>query len=241
MSKYKLAIFDFDGTLFATHEAIIHCVTKTFEEYKETVPTRDAIYQTITKGIALEETFKSLKTVSENKDEAVDTGQKWVETYREIYKKEGESKTKPFDNAKLVLEHIHNAGIPIVVISNKGIEAINSALEKYDLKKFIMLVVGDTKGMKKKPDPMIFNQLIKPQFKDVKPDKTLVVGDTSADLLFARNIGADACWAMYGYGVHDECNKLNSTFNIKDLLDIQSIFINIEVEYAGAPARLSRM
>lgn len=235
MSKYKLVIFDFDGTVFATHEAIIYCINKTFEKYKKQIPSRDAIYKTITMGIGLDETFKILNNNLVNYEGAV-TGdefrsddasliQKWVETYREFYRKEGEEKSCPFNQAKEILEGIHSSGKIIIVISNKGSEAINSALAKFDLKQFITLVVGDTKGIKKKPDSMIFDKIIKPAFDEINTNEILVVGDTSADLLFAKNIGADSCWATYGYGLTEECMKINPTYNISNFADINSIVI----------------
>lgn len=153
MSKYKLVIFDFDGTLFATHEAIIHCICKTFEKFKKAIPSRDAIFQTIMKGIGLEDTFKLLNPSLANADSKESKGEvevsQWVEAYREFYKKEGEEKSKPFEYAQFALEYLHKAGVKIVIISNKGIDAINVALEKFMLKDFVSLVVGDTKGMKK--------------------------------------------------------------------------------------------
>jgi len=227
MRRYKLAIFDFDGTLFATHKAIIHCIMKTFETFKKPAPSSDAIYLTITKGIPLEDTFKLLRA-EQGEADPVNAGNEWVDLYRDIYKSEGESKTQPFDHARAALEHITKSGIPIVVISNKGTDAINSALAKYDLSQFITLVIGDTKGMKKKPDPMVFEQIIKPKFSDIRPTEIIVVGDTSADLSFAKNIGADACWAKYGYGAYDECSNLNSTYSIDGLDEIKSI-ISLQV------------
>lgn len=229
MKQYKLVIFDFDGTLFATHEAIIHCIIKTFEKYNKQAPSRDSIYETITKGIGLEDTFRHLNPTldqkfSDTKDEKhVNETTQWISTYREFYKNEGEKITQPFDNAKDVLEHLHLAEIAVVIISNKGIEAISSALDKFGLKSFISLVIGDTKGMKKKPDPMVFNEIIKPKFKEILSSEILMIGDTLADLLFAKNIGSDSCWATYGYGVHNECQSATPTYQANSLLDITSI------------------
>jgi phosphoglycolate phosphatase len=222
MGKYKLVIFDFDGTLFATHEAIIHCVTKTFEKYKAIAPSRELIYESITKGIGLEDTFKFL-----NPALGISTTiQQWVDSYREFYQKEGETKMAPFDNVESVLRDIASTNIPIVVISNKGIAAIQSALDNFHLNSFVSLIVGDTKGIKKKPDPMIYNEIIKPKFGTIAAQDTLIIGDTSADLLFAKNIGADSCWASYGYGAPDECRNINPTYSIKDLNELSSILID---------------
>lgn len=244
MSKYKLIIFDFDGTVFATHEAIIHCINKTFYKYKKQIPARDAVYKTITMGIGLDETFKLLnrdfvfssieskKTnyATENTNnhlESDDEGlvKKWVDTYREFYRHEGEEKSYPFDHVKEVLDNLHSSGKIIIIISNKGKEAITSALEKFELKQYVSLVIGDTKGLKKKPDSMIYDKIIKPTFDEVNKDEILVVGDTSADLLFAKNIGADSCWATYGYGLPEECSKINPTYKISNFPDINSIVI----------------
>jgi len=201
----------------------VRSIIRTYEVYKKPIPSRDLIYQTINKGITLDETFRLLSISYDHKD-AKNFSQEYIATYREIYKKEGESKTRPFMNAKETLEYIHEKRIPIIVISNKGIDAINYALEKYELKKFITLAIGDTSGMKKKPDPMVFNKIIQPQFKDIQPEEILVIGDTIADLLFAKNIGAHGCWATYGYGAKEECEKFKSTYCIKTLQEIQVIF-----------------
>jgi len=238
--SYKLVIFDFDGTLFATHEAIIHSIIKTFEVYKKPIPSRDSIYQTITKGIALDETFKLLDINYDHK-EAKNFSQKYIATYRAVYKKEGESKARPFANAKETLEYIHEKGIPIVVISNKGIDAINYALKKYELKTFITLAIGDTPEMKKKPDPMVFNKIIQPQFKDIQPEEILVIGDTVADLLFAKNIGAHGCWATYGYGAEEECQNFKSTYRIKTLQEVQVIFKSNDTSVDGKPVNVCKL
>ena len=58
MFRYKLVIFDFDGTLFATHQAIIHSVIRTFEAMKKVAPTHEAIYSTINKGKHPKKTFR---------------------------------------------------------------------------------------------------------------------------------------------------------------------------------------
>lgn len=222
MSKYKLVIFDFDGTLFNTHEAIIYCVTKTFEKFNKKVPDAKNIFQTITKGISLDETFKQLINTQDEK--AINNIQEWVDTYRTIYSAEGGPRTKPFDHAKVVLQHIHSQGIIIVVISNKGVDAINTALTTHGLKEFVTLVVGDTKGINKKPDRMIFDKIIQPSFASEKAEEIIVIGDTTADLLFAKNIGVDACWAKYGYGDHEQCKSCGSAYTIQGLQELFPLF-----------------
>ena len=111
------------------------------------------------------------------------------------------------------------------MVSNKAVAAVNTALERFQLKQYITAVVGDTKTLRKKPDPMAYTDFIQPKFKEIDPKQILMVGDTPADLLFAQNIGADSCWAEYGYGDAKTCRALNPTYTIKHLTDILAILL----------------
>ncbi len=226
MNKYKLVLWDFDGTLCATHEAIIHCMQETFKKFRVPTPDRARLYDTITKGISLEKSFEILIPSSEAKRELINI-QQWVDTYREFYKTDGLGKSSLFEHAHSTFANMHGSGIIIVVVSNKGIVAVNTALDHYKLRQYTSLVIGDTQGIKKKPDPMAYTQLIQPKFKEILPSQTLVVGDTVADLLFAKNIGADSCWASYGYGVPDECRQHNPTYTIKSLNEMAVTTLSI--------------
>jgi phosphoglycolate phosphatase len=41
-----------------------------------------------------------------------------------------------------------------------------------------------------------------------------MVGDTEADLRFARAVGIRSCWASYGYGDGDACRALAPDYEI---------------------------
>lgn len=201
-AKYRLAIFDFDGTLFDTRGAITHSIRRTFEQLGSPQPTADAISTTVAKGIGLDDTFSQLAPhLQTRKNELKD----WVSTYRNIYKLESGQRVRPFGDARQLLSNLARSGLHIAVVSNKGVAAVNDALISHNLAVHISLVVGDTPGIAKKPDPMCFERIIKPHFGDEVANNVVMVGDTATDIRFARNIGAHACWARYGYGNADEC------------------------------------
>lgn len=220
MNNYKLIIFDFDGTLCATHEAILFCIKKAYEALGKTVPEHDFADATIREGLGMEST---LKTLSPKLSDA--ELQKLLEAYETIYLKEGEQKSAPFSKADEVLEKLYSAGYILTVVSNKAIAAVNTALEHFALQKYISIAVGDTKSLRKKPDPMAYNDFIKVKFPLINPREILMVGDTPADILFAQNIGADSCWAEYGYGDAKSCRALKPTYTIKHLTDILAILL----------------
>ncbi len=218
MNNYKLLILDFDGTLCATHDAILFCIKRTYEILHMTMPNHDFIDETIRAGLGME---KSLNILSP--DLTHQQIHHLLNTYEAIYLAEGEDKSAPFPKAAEILAQLHAAGFILTVVSNKAVAAVETALERFGLKQYIDMVIGDTKTLRKKPDPMAYTDFIKPKYNDINPKQILMVGDTPADLLFAQNIGADSCWAEYGYGDEKACLAVHPTYTIKHLADILAI------------------
>jgi phosphoglycolate phosphatase len=220
MNNYKLIILDFDGTLCATHEAILYCVKRTYKTLNMTVPAHDFIDETIRAGLGMEKTLLALSPeLTEQQIQPI------LDQYEKIYLSEGEQKSAPYSKAGEVLAKLHAAGYKLAVVSNKAVAAVNAALERFQLKQYITAVVGDAKTLSKKPDPMVYTDFIQPKFKQIPTKQILMLGDTPADLLFAENIGADSCWAEYGYGDAKTCRALNPTYTIKHLTDILAILL----------------
>lgn len=217
----QLAIFDFDGTLCATHDAIVHCIALSFEHHGRRAPSRLQIRETISRGIGLADTFRAFDATTFDDSDRLDA---WVRTYREYYNSDqGRSRTQLFPFAHATLEAISTAGIGIVVVSNKGEMAIQIALEQFRISSFVSLLVCDRPGAKMKPDPACFNEIIRPALGFVAPEHTLVIGDTVADIQFARNIGARSCWASYGYGEPIQCRALAPDHIVSSLNELVPI------------------
>lgn len=218
MNNYKLLILDFDGTLCATHDAILFCIKRTYQTLHMSLPNHDFIDETIRAGLGMEKTLEVLSP-----DLTHQQIQHLLSTYEAIYLAEGEDKSSPFPKAAETLAKLYSASLILVVVSNKAVAAVDTALERFQLKQYISMVIGDTKTLRKKPDPMAYTDFIKPKFNDINPKQILMIGDTPADLLFAQNIGADSCWAEYGYGDKKACLALHPTYTIKKFADILAI------------------
>ncbi|KAK4199939.1 HAD-like domain-containing protein [Triangularia verruculosa] len=223
----KLVIFDFDGTLFDTHDSILHCISKTFSQFQppDKVPSLDAIRATIASGPGLEGAFRTLLRMTTENATDMDTIDltEWFTTYRTLYATEGQPLIKSFDKADRVLQELRTSGIPVVVVSNKGKPALDSILERWGLAPLIDLVIGDTPDVPKKPDPSCFHTSVAPLYPSIEARDILVVGDTEADLIFAKNIGARSCWASYGYGDLEECESLGYDAKIEELYEVMGL------------------
>ena len=81
----------------------------------------------------------------------------------------------------------------------------------------------DEQGQARKPDARVFTERIVKRFDRARPERTLVVGDTEVDLLFAKNAGLMSCWAEYGYGCPTRCGEVGFDFRIATFSDIAGV------------------
>ncbi len=218
----KLLIFDFDGTLCDTHKAICTVLTQTFQQ--RAMPAQDNTYLTslIGKGIGLSEIilacFPSLSEAEVND---------MVILYRQIYNGgEGLKHTVLFPHVVAILQELEKQGHQMVLVSNKGNAAITNAIKHFSLEPYFTIVLGEQKDIPKKPSPDLFYKKIEPHFSDMSIESVFVIGDTIADIEFAKNISAKSIWASYGYGDRTICLQQKPEHEISNLNEIPDLILN---------------
>jgi phosphoglycolate phosphatase len=220
VSGYKVIVFDYDGTLFDTRPAIIHCIQRAFAACGRPIPALEALAGTVRTGLPLRETFFAL---DKNLPTERTTLNEIVKTYRRIYLDEGAPLTRPFVGVRDALQDIHARGIKCVVVSNKGILAIRRSLDQSQLSSFVDLVFGDEAGLPKKPDPAIVVDYILPRYAPLRREQMLVFGDTEIDILLAKRTGIPCCWASYGYGETERCRQLKPEHEISSIEQLPAL------------------
>jgi phosphoglycolate phosphatase len=220
MSGFKAVVFDYDGTLYDSRPAIVHCLRRTFEERGRAVPPSNALTNIVRAGLTLPETFLALDDALSSNRSAVD---ELVQTYRRLYLDEAAPFLKPFAGACKALERIHRGGVKCAVVSNKGVAAVRRSLDDGGIGGFVDVVFGDEAGLPNKPDPAVLTKYILPKFAHLQADELLMVGDTETDIVFAKTTGMAACWVSYGYGTPERCRKLEPEYEIASIADAPAL------------------
>lgn len=215
MSKnYDLILFDFDGTLLNTEPAIVHCMSKAMYESNLGAPSIDLIRSTI--GLRLDEVFIRLGVEQDRVDEL-------IKAYRAIYSQEGPELSVIYSGVDSLLEKLNDAGVKIVITSNKGKEAIIQTLKTFGLSDYVEDILADSDGLPKKPDPSIVNDYVLTKYPTIQRERCLVVGDTTVDIQFAKNSCVDSCWVSYGFGDPAQCEALSPTYTASTVDQVWSI------------------
>jgi len=220
MSAFKAIAFDYDGTLFDTRHAIVHCIRRAFEERGRPPPGHDAILSSLKSGAALPDTFLTLDGTLRNDLVSL---RGLIGTYRTLYADEGTPLLRPFAGVGDALQQLHAGGAKCIVVSNKGVAAIRRSLDGSGLLPFVELVLADEPGIPRKPDPKIVTDHILPRYPHLQRNQLLMVGDTEIDIVFAKSSAIACCWASYGYGEEDRCRALGPEHEISGIGELPSL------------------
>ena len=213
----NLIIFDFDGTLASSIEGITACMGKALQHFGYRRPSVDKVRATI--GLTLEDSIRKLtKWACPESDIPL-----VVRTYRNAYDIEGAGLTTLFDGAAETLAAVKAAGIKTVLVSNKGNAALARLLQQLKIVSCFDLTLSADCSQHHKPSGAVYTAHIAPVFPHIDSKDILMVGDTESDLRFAANIGAQSCWAAYGYGDAATCTALAPTFTISSISDLQGL------------------
>lgn len=214
MNKFDAVVFDYDGTLFDTRHAIVHCLRRAFEQCRRPAPLAEAIMSAVKSGLPLQETLISIDPTMRVDRDALN---EIVPVYRRLYIAEGTLLIQPFARVAGTLQELHGGGTKCVVVSNKGVDAVRRSLDECRLTAFVDAIFGEANGLPKKPDPTVLTDHILPYIQQLDERRVLIVGDTEIDILFARHCGASACWVSYGYGDVNRCRSLEPDYEIASM------------------------
>jgi phosphoglycolate phosphatase len=221
---YSLLLFDYDGTLCDTRQAIGHALRRTFQELGLAEPLGEVLEGVVHQGLPLAQTLGHFYPAGPTA-----LPHNWLEVYRRLYATEAEPLVQPFPGALEVLATATAQGAQIVVLSNKGLPILEDSLARLGLRQYALLVLGDGsttatgERVPLKPAPDLFTKLIQPRFPEHSLANTLMIGDTATDLKFAHNCGLSSCWASYGFGQEADCLAQNPTYIVQSLREVLPI------------------
>jgi phosphoglycolate phosphatase len=217
--KYKLFIFDFDGTLADSLDDIAWCMEKTFVHFGEPPPGKPAVRALMSGPLET-----SLQQLREKKCSPKEIAE-WVRFYRSVYNGERERQTRLFPGALDLLEQVTAEGIQSLVVSNKGSVAVEAELSRLGIRGRIGGIFAADVVAYPKPDSRLYHVEIKSSFSSFEDRDVLVIGDTEVDLRFAKNAGVASCWAAYGYGQREDCLGLKPDITIESLSELRSVLV----------------
>ncbi|MEZ0232845.1 MAG: HAD-IA family hydrolase [Methylophilaceae bacterium] len=194
--QFDLIIFDWDGTLANSTQLIVNAIRAASLEVGLPDPGQEAASSII--GLGLREALVSLF----GQDIPSEQIQQMAARYNFHYNI-GENNIPLFDGVLESIQTLDANGFKLAVATGKGRNGLNRALQNSGLGKHF----GATRCVDEcysKPHPQMILELMDEL--DAKPERTLMVGDTSFDLQMASN--ANVASLGVSYGAHPLSNLL---------------------------------
>ena len=183
-------LFDLDGTVIDSTEAILEGFKIAFESFGVDVPTDEAIKNEI--GHTLEDMFLTLGV----KNESVD---KYVHTYKMHYRIISCQKTILLASAREAIVEASKFATLGVVTTKTG-EYSTILLEHMGLMKYFEVLIGREHVDHPKPHPEPILKALRKLEHD--KDNTWMIGDTCMDIDAAKNAGVNSIAVTSGYATH---------------------------------------
>ena len=196
----NVILFDLDGTVIDSTEAIVDSFKNTFKYFNMNIPKEEDILPQI--GYPLFDMFVNLGV---NKDEA----HKFVDRYREFYKKIYIKKTILLNGAKEAIEMAYNSGAILGVVTTKTGKYAIKLLEYFGLMQYFSTLVGSEDVQKHKPDPEPIYLALK-ELNVQKSSNVYMIGDTCMDMIAAKSAGVIGVGVEFKYTQLEELKECSN-------------------------------
>lgn len=193
----KLVLFDCDGTLVDSQHVIVAAMGRAFARAELAMPSREAVLGIV--GLSLVEAMQRL-----GEDDPRFPAERLAELYREAFR---ELRTEPdfsepmFPGMRGLIDRLAaRDDLLLGIATGKSQRGVAAVLAHHGLEgRFVTIQTAD--DAPSKPHPAMVLQAMAAT--GAEPMDTVLIGDTSFDMVMARAAGARAIGVSWGYHAPD--------------------------------------
>lgn len=213
--KYRLAIFDLDGTVLETLNDLANAVNHALALHGYPTHSVEEVRMMVGNGVA---NLIRRAVPAETDDE---TCALVLADFKAYYRDHVNVFTKPYPGIVEMLRALRQAGMKVGINSNKYDAALQN-LCRIHFDGLYDYASGECETTPRKPDPTAALRIMAAV--GAAPEETIYIGDSGVDLTTAKNAGIDAAWVSWGFRREDEMQDFDlprafhSSEELKDFL-----------------------
>ncbi len=194
MLKYKLVIFDLDGTILDTLEDLAAATNYALAAAGLPPRSIDDVRRFVGNGI------HRLIALAVPPDTPAATVERVYGLFTAYYADHCADRTRPYPGIEALLRGLRDAGCLTAVVSNKADFAVQELCARY-FDGLFDAAVGEREGVRKKPAPDSVNEVLRRLA--VRREDAAYVGDSDVDIATARAAAIDAYIVDWGFRDRD--------------------------------------
>lgn len=204
--KSQACIFDLDGTLLDTLQDLANSVNIALEDFGQPVRTVEEVRAFVGNGVRK----LMQRAVPEGTDE--DLGERIYERFLEVYDREKNHYTKPYEGILELIALLKARGIACAVLSNKNDDAVVALCEAHFPNCF-EFTQGMRPGVAPKPAPDALFALCTRM--GINPEDAVYIGDSEVDVKTAQAAGMRLVAVTWGFRSREMLAKAGA----KEMID----------------------
>ncbi len=195
--KYKIAIFDLDGTITDSGPGIINSIRYALEKYGLPVPEEKVLRTFI--GPPLKEQFQAVCGLNEEESARM------VDAYREYYTEKGIFENSVYSGVPEMLEQMKEAGVRILMATAKPEKFAKRIAEHFNFAKYFEFIGGACMDGRRTDKYEVIEYVIDQcGISEEERKRAIMIGDRSHDMIGAGKAGLHSLGILYGYGDRGE-------------------------------------
>jgi phosphoglycolate phosphatase len=223
-----LFLFDLDGTLIDSKDDIAAAVNIVLEELGFPHLAVSRVVEFVGHGVRklLERTLREIH----GREPEDDLLQRGVDLFREAYPTKMLERTRLYSGVEEALDLLSWA--EMAVVSNKPERYSRPILEALGVSGRFRAILGEesTHAYKPEPEPLRFAM----ELCGAAPRETVMVGDSSADILAGKAAGVTTCAVTGGFHTREELETCEPDIIIDRLPELNSCFYPARMHHKGS-------
>lgn len=215
--KYKVVLFDLDGTLTDPAEGIINCVQYALQHLGIQEHDMEKLKKFI--GPPLDDSFMEFYEMD------YDTAWKAVHKYRERYNTIGKYENRAFAGIEKALQILSEKQVKIGLATSKPEPLAIDIMEKYDLAQYFDEMTGsDYEGTRHEKYQVIEEALRRMGIGPEDYGTVLMIGDRKHDIIGAKKVGIDSMGVRFGYAPEGELEEYAPEYIVNTIEELACWF-----------------
>lgn len=189
-ARCEVAVFDCDGTLANTFEAIRAATEVALTAHGLPLTSLERLKSSV--GLSLPTIFDRITGGVLSAAEIDDL----VRVYRSVFTEIAAAKVTLFDGIGEQLDLLHDAGVTLTVATSKSRRGVTELLDVLGIADMFAVVVADDMVSHKKPHPQMCEQVMAAV--GGRPERATMIGDAIYDIQMGRAAGLRTCAVTWG-------------------------------------------
>ncbi|MBU2969703.1 HAD-IIIA family hydrolase [Pseudoalteromonas sp. C2R02] len=191
--KYKLVIFDWDGTVMDSIARIVSSLQSAARIHLVPVPSDDKAKSIIglSLPVVMDKLFPDHKALH----------QTLMQEYKKQFVNEDSTDTPLFDGVEALFKKLQSNGCQLAIATGKSRQGLDRLLSLTGLTDYFVFTQSADEAQSK-PSPQMLSQIL--AHTELAVAEAVMIGDSTLDLEMAQNIGMDSIGVTFGVGERDE-------------------------------------